>query len=390
MTELRDRADELLARAYAETLAQVPDGASVFDAHVHVGDDIDGFYSRGDQLIDFLDASNAAGAFCFCLDEPDREPAFTAANDRTLAAAASSGGKLIPFVRLDLEERPAEEARRALDLGARGIKLHPRAQRFSVGDDRLDPIFAISAEYGVPILIHGGRGLPPIADDLERLVSAHEGAQLIVAHAGVADLERLTGHLAERPGVYFDTSVFNFYDLMDLYGRVAPEQILYASDYPYGQQPGSLYCALRACALMEFTDEQTAGVVGGTALAIANGTPPTPSTAPGVRRLEQSVTLLRIHHYLAMAIPMLWNRLPDTIGVMGLAINTCQSNGGRSALLDEVCEYLTCAKDLWALAVETETNADDEAHAFNTGFPIRRAVMRLLHFADINILSREE
>ena len=390
VSDLRERADELLAQAYASTLAQLPENARVFDAHVHVGDDIDGFYSRREELIAFLDQAGAAGAFCFCLDEPDREPAFSAANDRTLAAAAASGGKLIPFVRLDLEQQPVEEARRALDLGARGIKLHPRAQRFSVGDGRLEPIFALSAEYGVPILIHGGRGMPPIADDLERLVSSHEGAQLIVAHAGVAELERLTGYLAERPGVYFDTSVFNFYDLIDLYGRVAPEQIVYASDYPYGQQPGSLLCALRACALMDFTPEQVRGVVGGTALAIAAGTPPTLSSAPGVRRLEQSVTLLRIHHYLAMAIPMLWNRTPDTIGVMGLAINTCRSSGSHSALLEEVAEYLVCARDLWAHAVETETSATDEAHAFRAGFPIRRVVMKLLHVADINILSREE
>jgi predicted TIM-barrel fold metal-dependent hydrolase len=234
VTDSCDRAEALLEKAYAEMLAQVPSGATVFDAHTHVGDDIDGMYSRREELIAFLDASNAAGAFCFCLDEPDREPAFTAANDRTMADAALSEGKLVPFVRLDLEERPVEEARRVLDLGARGIKLHPRAQRFSVGDNRLEPVFALSAEYGVPILIHAGRGMPEIADDLERLVSMHEGAQLIIAHAGVADLERLTGHLAERPGVYFDTAVFNFYDLIDLFGRVAPEQVLYASDYPYG------------------------------------------------------------------------------------------------------------------------------------------------------------
>ena len=73
----------------------------------------------------------------FCLDEPDRHPAFSAANDRTLAYAARSDGRLIPFVRLDLNESPIEEATRCLDAGARGIKLHPRAQRFDATDERL-------------------------------------------------------------------------------------------------------------------------------------------------------------------------------------------------------------------------------------------------------------
>jgi predicted TIM-barrel fold metal-dependent hydrolase len=76
----------------------------------------------------------------------------------------------VPFVRLDLSEDPIPEAERCLDRGARGIKLHPRAQKFLLTDERLDPIFALAAERNVPILIHGGRGLPPIAHDLALLV----------------------------------------------------------------------------------------------------------------------------------------------------------------------------------------------------------------------------
>src|SRR2546423_11210685 len=94
-------------------------------------------------------------------DEPERPPAFRAANDRTLAYEKRSGGTLIPFVRLDLAEHPIEEAIRCLDLGARGIKLHPRAQRFLLNDERLAPIFALAAERRVPILIPRGRGRPP-------------------------------------------------------------------------------------------------------------------------------------------------------------------------------------------------------------------------------------
>src|SRR5919206_321463 len=148
-------------------------------------------------------------AFVFCLDEPDRHPAFRAANDRTLEFAARSNGRLIPFVRLDLNESPIEEARRALDAGARGIKLHPRAQKFTATDERLGPVFEIAAERRVPILIHGGRGLPPIAAGLRRLVERYPEATLIIAHAGIADLAGLAGNFAGKAGVYFDTSVWS-------------------------------------------------------------------------------------------------------------------------------------------------------------------------------------
>ena len=73
-----------------------------------------------------------------------------------------------------------------LDLGARGIKLHPRSQGFLLNDERLAPVFALAAERRVPILIHGGRGLPPISDHLERLVDAYPQAHLIIAHGGIA------------------------------------------------------------------------------------------------------------------------------------------------------------------------------------------------------------
>jgi hypothetical protein len=140
-----ERAAELLSR-YDEELAQViPAGSEIFDAHVHCGRDIDGFVGPYDDLVEFLRRSGASRAFCFCLDEPDRHPAFRAANDRTLAAAERSAGLLVPFVRLDLAEEPLAEARRALDRGARGIKLHPRAQGFLLDDGRLEPIFALAA-----------------------------------------------------------------------------------------------------------------------------------------------------------------------------------------------------------------------------------------------------
>src|SRR5205807_32643 len=136
-------------------------------------------------------------------------------------------------------------AERCLDRGARGIKLHPRAQGFLLNDERLAPVFAISAERRVPILIHGGRGLPPIADDLGRLVDSYPQAQLIIAHAGIADLAGLAANFAGKAGVFFDTSVWSAIDLLDFFHLVPPQQILYASDFPYGQQPASLLIALR-------------------------------------------------------------------------------------------------------------------------------------------------
>ena len=63
----------------------------------------------------------------FCLDEPDRHPGFRAPNDRTLEDANASEGRLIPFVRLDLDEDPIEEASAAstwAPAGSSFIRAH--------------------------------------------------------------------------------------------------------------------------------------------------------------------------------------------------------------------------------------------------------------------------
>src|SRR5688572_21188996 len=94
-----------------------------------------------DELLRVQRGHGITQSFVFCLDEPDRHPGFRAPNDRTLEHAAAEPEALIPFVRLDLTESPVEEAVRCLDRGARGIKLHPRAQKFALDDARLAPVF---------------------------------------------------------------------------------------------------------------------------------------------------------------------------------------------------------------------------------------------------------
>jgi uncharacterized protein len=371
------RAQALLDAWSEEVRSDLPANAEIFDAHVHLGDDIDGMSGRREELLGVMDEFGVSRAFMFCLDEPDRHPAFRAPNDRTLADAAKSNGRLIPFVRLDLNESPIEEANRCLDAGARGIKLHPRAQKISLEDKRLEPVFALAAERKVPILIHGGRGLPPIASHLHALVERCEGVQLIVAHAGIADMANLTSRFAGLPGVFFDTSAWSAIDLLDFYRQMPPEQIVYASDYPYGRQPNSLVLATRTARMAGFDEEQVRNLLGRNAARIAEGAPPlTPSQPLGGDEFSQPMIFARIHQYLSMATPMMWLRQPDTIGVLGLALNTCDSpSDGYREQTEQIRELLETGEVLWAEAMES----DDDSVRIRE---IRNA-FRLIHLADI-------
>ena len=374
--EALDRARRLLDDLAATTRAELPIDATLFDAHTHLGNDIDGMAGRYEELTGMLSEHGFGGAFMFCMDEHDREPGFRVPNDRTLAFAERSGGTLLPFVRLDLDAEPRAEATRCLDLGARGIKLHPRAQKFSVGDERLEPIFALAVERNVPILIHGGRGLPPIAGHLAALVERHAGVRLIIAHAGIADMAGLAGRFAGVPGVYFDTSVWSAIDLLDLLRQVSPEQMLYASDYPYGRQPNSLLLTLRAARASGWGDDALRLLLGESAQRIIRQEPQPALTAPlGIATLSQPMTFARIHQYLSMATPLFWLRQGDAIGALGLAINAAQEKDGFPELSAQIHELLTTAQELWTASREI----DEEAERNSVG----RTAFALVHLADI-------
>ncbi|HEV8105218.1 MAG TPA: amidohydrolase family protein [Gaiellaceae bacterium] len=378
--DARSRALELVEQWDDELQRLLPSDADIFDVHLHLGHDLDGMVGDYDQLEELMARYGISRAFMFCLDEPDRHPSFSAANDRTLAFAERSKGRLIPFLRLDLNESPLAEAKRCLEAGARGIKLHPRAQGFTAADERLRPVFELASQHRVPILIHGGRGLPPIAAGLRKLVDDYPGATLIIAHAGIADLAELARSMAGRKGVLFDTSTWSPVDLLDFYRQIPPEQVVYASDYPYGQQPSSLLIALRTAQVAGYSDDQLRGMLAGTANALADGRElPEPTSPLGPDSFTQPLQLARIHQYLSMTTPLLWMRQPDTTGMLGLAINACAERNGHAEAADRIHELLIAARDLWATLPEIE---NEEQRRFET-----RLTFRLIHLADIEAVT---
>ena len=106
-------------------------------------------------------------------------------------------------------------------------------------------------------------------------------------------------NFAGRAGVFFDTSVWSPLDLLDLYRLVPPEQVVYASDYPYGRQPNSLLLmAVRTARASGLDDAQVRAMLHDTAAR----TPTASTPLHPVRRVAQPssppVPFLRIHQYL--------------------------------------------------------------------------------------------
>ena len=285
---------------------------------------------------------------CSRCTDPERHPACSVPNDRVLAWAAQSEGRFVPFCRLDPADDPIAEGERCLAAGARGIKLHPRAQNFDFDGEALhalDAIFALAERESVPILIHAGRGLPPIADGLSDIALRHPGAVLILAHAAIADQATLTERLADHPGVLYDLSTWAAFDVFELYARVPAERIVFATDPPYGNTATGLYGTLRVARAVGLDDATTRLVLGGTMAALLDGDGLPAASAPrGEQVLRVHARLMRIYGYLLMAGPALFSGNPEIArGGLELARAVCRDR--RPDALEEPLRRIGDALD---------------------------------------------
>jgi hypothetical protein len=322
--------DQLYRAAVEPFLAEVkemrPAGTEVIDAHTHLGLDEDGRSLTLEQLLSQLDAAEARRACVFPLHDPERRPAYSLPNDRVLAWAAESAGRLVPFCRLDPAEDPLREAERCLGTGARGIKLHPRAQDFVFDGGELDGVFRIAEEAAVPVLIHAGRGLPPLADGLVEVALRHPGTVLILAHGAICDQGILTSRLADHPGVLYDISCFFPLDVVQLLARVPVERIVFASDPPYGMPATTLYMALRVARQAGLSEAQTRGMLGGTmASLLDDGTLPAPGRPERDDTIVLSGRLARVYGYASLVGPALFTGAREQAQAMlEMAIAACR------------------------------------------------------------------
>jgi hypothetical protein len=175
------------------------------------------------------------------------------------------------------------EATRALDAGARGIKLHPRAEQFRLAEPAVRELAALAHERRVPILIHAGRGIPALGQDTVALAEAFPEAHLILAHAAISDLAWLWRILPAHPNVLIDTAWWSPVDLIALFVLAPPASIVWASDSPYGAPVAGAVLTLR-CALQAGLDARAVRAVAGGTLerVLAGSRPEQLGPAPGL------------------------------------------------------------------------------------------------------------
>jgi predicted TIM-barrel fold metal-dependent hydrolase len=284
------------ARRWLDALEAETGPLSLFDTHTHFGrHDPDEFRQEPEQLIATMEHAGAR-AITFPMHEPDGYPA---ANDEAREIEAGADGRIVHFCRVNPHDGALLEAERCLDLGAHGIKLHPRAEQFAMSEAAVEDLTLLAQERGVPILIHAGRGIPALGRDTLELAQRYPGAKFILAHAAVSDLAWLWRLMPENPNLFIDTSWWNPADFVALFSLVPPGQLLWASDNPYGyplhaaafQLRYALLVGLRGDQIRSIAGEQITRILAGEEPAYYGPAPGPPGPQdPGMERVVSHLT----------------------------------------------------------------------------------------------------
>jgi uncharacterized protein len=319
--------------------------AAWFDAHTHIGhNDPDGRKATADEIVGALDAAGHQRALVFAMHEPD---GYRAANDAVLAAAAASRGRLVPLARVAPNADDAlAEARRCLEAGAVGFKLHPRSDAFGLPHPVVEEVVALAHEHRAPVLFHAGRGIPHLGDAVVDLARRYPGARLILAHAGISDLGWIAADAAALPNLFFDTAWWNVADQLQLYATIPPGRILYASDMPYGPGLFAAFCFLRVARAVGHGPEALRSIAGGQlARLVAGEEPMDVGPPPGVDVVGRRVIEAeRVVSYCAVALQVAFRQF-DPSEPIALARLAC-----RTGRRDEVYTLLEYVDSLLAIA----------------------------------------
>jgi hypothetical protein len=290
------------------------------------------------------------------MHEPD---GYAPANDRVMGDAAASGGRLIPLARVSPHHEDAvAEARRCLEAGARGFKLHPRSDEFQLPHPAVEEVVALAHDRRMPVLFHAGRGIPHLGDAVVDLARRYPGARLILAHAGISDLGWIAREAATLENLFFDTAWWLVSDHLQLYATIPPARILYASDMPYGPGVTTAFIFLRVARAMGLGPEALASIAGGQLTRLMAGEepedlgPPPGADALGMRIIEAE----RVVSYCSAAMQIAFRGL-DPTEPLALARLAC-----RTSRDDEVAALLHFVDRLLEIAQENLA-ADPEPRA---------------------------
>ncbi|CAA9434465.1 MAG: Uncharacterized protein AVDCRST_MAG22-3540 [uncultured Rubrobacteraceae bacterium] len=240
---------------------KIPEGVEVFDAHAHIGADVDGRTMTAEGMRERMEAAGIRRSIVFPLNDPNARDDYSGPNEVVWNAHEEHPGSFVPFFRLNPHLDYEKEFARCLERGFRGLKLHPVSQKFELDDPRVIRLFAMAAEADLPVLIHAGFAMERIVEPLLPTVERYPELRLILGHSAMVEVLEAVRRFGDHPNVLFETSVVRAKDLFVLFSTLDPSRISYGSDIPYGDLPSTLHATLAAADAAGVPDEALPGIL---------------------------------------------------------------------------------------------------------------------------------
>jgi predicted TIM-barrel fold metal-dependent hydrolase len=266
-TERKHSIEALTSGAMAATWewvrSKIPPGVEVFDAHAHIGADVDGRTMTAGGMRERMLAAGVTKSIVFPLNDPNALDDYSGPNDVVWAAYEEFPNFFVPFFRLNPHRDYEKEFERCVTRGFMGLKLHPVSQHFELDDERVVRLFAMAAEANLPVLIHTGFAMRRIVEPLLPTIEAHPTLRIILGHSAMVEVLEAIRAFGDHPNVLFETSVVSAKDLYMLFDSLDAGRVCYGSDIPYGDIPSTLHATLAAAEAAGVEEEQIPGVVSG-------------------------------------------------------------------------------------------------------------------------------
>lgn len=161
-------------------------------------------------------------------------------NDFIAESVAAHPDRLVGFGALHPDYEDIEgETRRIVDLGLKGIKLHPDFQHFPIDGECAFPIYEAAQRAGLPVLIHAGDHRYDFSGPkrLFRAVKMFPEVTFIGAHfAGWSEWDEAERLYENFPNLYVDLSS-SLYDMTperaaELIRLFGADRVMFGTDYP--------------------------------------------------------------------------------------------------------------------------------------------------------------
>jgi uncharacterized protein len=244
--------------------------ALIVDAHCHVGIGHDYGQTPGELLAEMDRHRVDRAVLCpvdRCIAVDNRE-----GNDYVLAAVAAHPDRFYAFATANpwYGDRAVAELRRALDAGARGIKLHPPLQGFLLCDELVYPLIELAEERSVPVYFHTGTPAFAQPTQLTELALRFPRVPLIMGHMGSTDFKTDAIPAALDAGnVYLDTSWILPQLVTRAAAAVGEDRLLFSSDSPLSTLSLELGCRQAA----DLSETARARLMGGNILRLLGEAP---------------------------------------------------------------------------------------------------------------------